>query len=210
MDNHRLALWCWLRHLGSEDKVEFVHMDEHYDCLMSHHNSWVAALPRDISALSLSEYLEYPWQGVNEICPLFRFDNYLSLFMARHGAQIKQVYISTHHDGDRPSFAFLEFSILECMGYLNARCSNTSSTKFFLNIDIDYFTETGFDEPIMIVSQDFLRAIGKIIGKGLRNGAIGCLTVALSPEFTGTWELAEMIVKELLKAAEVPFELPRD
>jgi hypothetical protein len=183
-------------------------MDEHYDCLMSCHDEWVAALPSDIGALSLEEYLEYPWHGTHEECPLFRFDNYFSLFMARYGNQVAQVYISSHRDGDRPSFDFHEFSILECMGYLNARCNDSGTTKTILNIDIDYFTETGFEEPIVIVSRNFLKKMDEIVGQGIRNGSIQCLTVALSPESSGSWQIAEMVAGELFEAAKVPFSLP--
>ena len=83
-------------------------------------------------------------------------------------------------------------------------------TKTILNIDIDYFTETGFEEPIVIVSQKFLRELGKIVGKGIRNGAIKCLTMALSPEFSGSWQIAEMVAGEFLEAAKVPFSLPKE
>ena len=207
IDNHRLALWCWLRHLDSTTTVDILHMDQHYDCLMSCHDEWVTALPPDIGALSLEEFSAYLWQGTFEPCPLFRSDNYLSLFMLRYGTQVVNAYLSTHRDGDRPCFDFHEFTILECMGYLNARCSASNSAKTILNIDIDYFTETGFDKPIIIVSREFLRALGKIIGKGLQNGSILCLTVALSPEFSGSWQLAEMLTQGLLEPAGIPFSL---
>lgn len=210
MDNHRLALWCWLRHLTPDNKVDILHMDEHYDCLMSRHEEWVAALPRDIGSLSLEEYLKFSWQGHSETCPLFRFDNYFSLFMERYKDKIGNVYISTHRDGDRPTFEFHEFSILESMSYLNTRCSRINHNKAIVNIDIDYFTETGFDDPFRIVSNKFLQELGGILGKGLQNGSIQCFTVALSPEFTGSWEIAEYIAGEIFRAADVPFSLPKE
>jgi len=49
-----------------------------------------------------------------------------------------------------------------------------------------------------------------ILHMDVRNGVIKCLTVALSPEFSGSWQIAEMVAGELLEAASVPFSLPKE
>lgn len=137
MDNHRLALWCWLRHLDVSESVDLMHIDQHYDCLMSQHKKWVEALPPNISKLSLEQYQKFSYMGdEGSLFRLFRFDSYLSLFMARYGSQIDTAFLSTHSDGDKPEFDVIEFSMPESMGYLNARCSALSKVKTILNIDI--------------------------------------------------------------------------
>ena len=45
MDNHRAAMWCWLRQLIRASHILF-HMDRHYDCLRM--DEWLENCPEDI------------------------------------------------------------------------------------------------------------------------------------------------------------------
>jgi len=208
MDNHRLALWCWLQHYNEQEKVDFLHIDQHYDCLQSCHQEWTEALPRCIEDLSLEEYMNYNWTSPFGQSPLFRYDNYLSLFFERYSEKISNVYMSTHRDGDKPNFEYDDFTLLESLGYLNARCNGHNPTKTIVNIDLDYFTETGFEDPFVIVSDEYLRKFFSILRVGIENNAVLCLTLATSPECVGSWDLSESLATKILGYLGVNFSLP--
>jgi len=189
-----------------EKKVDLVHIDEHYDCLGSYHESWLKAYPTEIKKLSLKEYMDYPWKDHGHNTPLFRFDNYLSLFMDYHKDQVDGVLLCTHLDGDKPRFEHKEIPIPNLLGFLNARINNIS-VPTIINLDLDYFTETGFEKPVEIFSRDYIQEIAEMIKKGLGNNSVLALTVALSPEFTGSWTLAEELATFVLKHIGYDFEL---
>lgn len=209
MDNHRLALWCWLRHIRGESKIEILHIDQHYDCRLSCHDQWLAAVPINLEELSLSEYINYTWQGAHGESPLFRFDNYLSLFLDKYREKISSLYISSHKDGDFPNFNGKEFNLFESLGYINARCSGINSIKCIINIDLDYFTETGFGEPFIVVTDEYIAKLSEILKTGLDKKQILCLTLALSPEFVGSWDMAESLFEKINNVMDLGFEFPQ-
>ena len=66
MDNHRLALWCWMQHI-EEEQYDIVHIDEHYDCLSFCHDSWSKEYPKNLKELSLDAYMSYPWKDLEKV-----------------------------------------------------------------------------------------------------------------------------------------------
>lgn len=207
MDNHRLALWCWLRHLRVNERVDFIHIDEHYDCYGACHAEWVQALPQDIAALSLNDYRKFPWNGRFRSCPLFRFDNYLSLFLERYGELVEQRLFFTRRVGDRPAARVTEIDFVDLLSWLHLVCSEGCSRRVLINIDLDYFVESGFGPAFRIVTSEYLEALGRILRGGLKNNSIACLTVALSPEFCKSWKLSEELASLLLKPMGLGFAL---
>lgn len=208
MDNHRLALWCWLRHLKRDEKIDLVHIDQHYDCLQSRHDDWLNSVPEDLDALSLGEYRKYQWKNPICDCELFRYDNYLSLFLSLYKDNISSVYFSTHGDGDRPNIdKFNEFNVVESLGYLNAMCSGLNHNQAIINIDLDYFTETGFEKPFIITTDEYFHEFCNILSTGIEESNIKCLTFSLSPEHTGSWELAEEIFAKINRFMSLGFSL---
>src|SRR4051812_42334401 len=86
MDNHRAAAWCWDRHLdvalGSQ--LHLFHVDQHDDTLwMEHYQKKDIPV---IADLALMEYLAFPGEHhpAHPGSPLFRHDNYLSLFLEKN------------------------------------------------------------------------------------------------------------------------------
>ena len=81
MDNHRAAMWCWLRHVDPGQPHSLFHMDRHYDCLRM--DEWLENCPEDIRRLSINEYLSFDYAyndfGRERRMQLFRWDNYLSI-----------------------------------------------------------------------------------------------------------------------------------
>jgi virulence-associated protein VapD len=105
MDNHRAAMWCWLQHVDPDQPHSLFHMDRHYDCLPS--PEWLENCPEDIRRLSINEYLNFDYAlsdfGHGERAQLFRWDNYLSIYLARYGNSISPLVMYTHGDGTSPS-----------------------------------------------------------------------------------------------------------
>ena len=208
MDNHRLAMWCWLQKIKNEEKIDLLHIDQHYDCIASRHEQWLSSAPDKIEELTLTEYVEFPWEGNYEICPLFRSDNYLSIFLEKYKERISSFYVATHKDGDLPKFVYKEFNLFESLGYLNARCSGINAIKCIINIDLDYFTKTGFGDPFVVVSNEYIDTLCGILKTGLESKSILCLTFALSPEFVGSWEMSEKLFNKISEELGLGFMLP--
>ena len=101
MDNHRAALWCWLQELDLQTEHSILHIDRHNDTLQSQLSEWMTSLPA--WDCTLEEYLEKmcPSQIANEY-PLFRWDNYLSIYLEEFGRNIDQCIFATHGEGDEP------------------------------------------------------------------------------------------------------------
>ena len=53
--------------------------------------------------------------------------------------------------------------------------------------------------PRGVFSPDYVRGIDRSILAGLKSGRLGVVTIALSPETTGSWELAEQQLAHLLE-----------
>lgn len=109
MDNHRAAFWCWLQHLEDYSRVQLFHIDRHTDTLYSRIDTWLPLCP-DVRSMSLPSYLDLTYNSSD--CgdvPLFRWDNYLSLFLEKHGRQVTRCYFATHKEGDGPRHKHIQF-----------------------------------------------------------------------------------------------------
>jgi hypothetical protein len=208
MDNHRLSLWCWLRHLNEEEKINIFHVDQHYDCRSDCHDQWMEDIPNDLERLSLTDYINCLWESDGGQVPLFRYDNYLSLFLDKFKDKISTLYLACHDDGDFPNFDNIEeLNLFDLLGCLNARCNGFDNEKCIINVDLDYFTETGFGDPFVVVTDEYLDRLGGILKSGLDNKKILCLTFAFSPEWVGSWEIAEKLFKKISHKMGLAFKL---
>jgi hypothetical protein len=102
MDNHRAALWCWLQHMDPKQPYSLFHIDQHYDTLTSRMPDWLENLPPDWR-LGIDAYLSHKVQYPDiPPCPLFSWDNYLSIFLAVFGGGKETALFATHRKGERP------------------------------------------------------------------------------------------------------------
>jgi UPF0489 domain len=110
MDNHRAALWCWLKELNLKAPHSFFHIDRHFDCLGSSANEWLAHLPPSWN-LTIQEYLNHSYED-EEVGKslLFRWDNYVSIYLAVFKEAVRRCYFATHGDGAKPEFSASLFS----------------------------------------------------------------------------------------------------
>jgi len=129
MDNHGVALWCWLQHIDNVSKCELLHIDQHYDCLSSRIEEWLEALPPNLNNLTFEEYRNLSYRSFNGLgkTPIIRFDNYLSIFLKRYSSSLNKCAFATHMKGDQPSWdnktEVTDFQLISYFQFKGSRCS---------------------------------------------------------------------------------------
>ena len=210
MDNHRAAMWCWMRHVDPHRSHSLLHVDRHYDCL-----PWPESLenhPDDIRRLSVNEYLDLHYAfndfGREQRMPLFRWDNYLSIYLTRYGNSISSLVMYTHDDGTPPKH-FTQGHIWNLPGEIS--CLDLSHGPWIFNLDLDYFFWHHAEQPGLMVSDAFLTTCFEKIRKRIEDRTIAVTTIALTPSrvFTGGWEPAERLVERVSQILGIDFTLPQ-
>lgn len=188
MDNHRAAMWCWLEHLHGDTSLSLLHVDRHYDALFSEID-YAHYRKLDLSGMSVDEYLNAGYDSdFFTIIPLFRWDNYLGLFMKAFGDRIDQWAFATHGRGQRPELA----PITEYLPWDFPDRSVCRDGEWLLNVDLDYFfCKTADGSREYLFSEACMRDFFLWIREMLDSGRARCLTMSLSPECCGGWEPAE-------------------
>ena len=192
MDNHRLALWCWFQKMKKGSRYNLLHIDAHPDLSES-------ALPyfkHDLWTMSLDDYRN-TWQAdIN--APLFRWDNYIEVFLKNYPEQIGKTFSATHKIGSDKSLSE-EIKPYDLPEFTSGHFSGSkflNDLPWIVNLDLDYFFSAR-PSKIEIFSDDYIKSLSESIQLGLKNGMIQILTISLSPECCGSWENAEMMLKKL-------------
>jgi hypothetical protein len=203
MDNHRAALWCWLQHIPAETHHSLFHIDRHYDTVKC--DRWLPQLPLDWN-MSIDQYLNFPFEDDDEHDdPLFRFDNYLSIYFAKFGHPLKNVQFATHGDGDFPNRHIdnqiapweLPFSVLD-----------SQKSPWIMNIDLDYFfCDDANDGHQRFISDDYVESIFDRVRQKIDDGSIAVTTIALSPEYCGGWKPSERVMEIATAKLGINFKL---
>jgi len=210
MDNHRAALWCWFQHVLDSEKIDFIHIDKHTDTLQSRLGEWVDACP-DLWTIELDDYLSFIHKKeMNTDIPLFRWDNYGSIFLEKYTHLINKCIYATHNEGDPPNFKFTQQpDIWDVAGNLNYWIED-SKNKWIFNLDLDYFFyENDFEKYSILFSDGYIEQIFNVIKKHLEDGKLSCFTMCLSPECCGGWEPAEELCYKATNILGIDFELPK-
>lgn len=210
MDNHRAALWCWLQHLPPGQVCELMHIDWHTDTLNSAMEEWLAASP-DVRNVSLDEYLAatYPAPRTGEPWTLFRWDNYLSIFLVTHADQLVRGYFATHQDGDEPLHDRLQTVPPWDLPGNISYWIDEATVPFIVNVDLDYFVYSRANHRYApFFSQEYFEEVFGAIRDKLREGKISVLTLCLSPECVGGWPEAEALCAEACAILGIDFSLP--
>jgi hypothetical protein len=159
MDNHRAALWCWMQHVNPLDTHSIFHIDRHYDTLQSNMKTWLRRFPRKWN-ISVEQYLDLSYQFDDDETRdhlLFRFDNYLSLYLHKFKQSISTCYFATHHDRDKPNFKGgfepPPWDVPENLDYW----IDDKRQPWILNIDLDYFfCDDREDDNIQMLSDEYI------------------------------------------------------
>lgn len=192
MDNHLLALWCWLQEIKEDSNGYFnlLHIDAHYDCDPCLYERWKKEERKKLLDLTLSDYLNLKQ---------FKWDNYLPVFFSTFGNQIHNCVAMTHGIGVKGEFK----EEIECYDILKRIDDLLLFEKnWIINIDFDYFFARSYKKSSMY-SKDYIKEIFKLIKLNYDMGHIKVLTACLSPECCGGWEQALSILELFCQEFEI-------
>lgn len=191
MDNHRLAMWCWLQYFNSNsDSFNLFHLDRHTDCLSSHLANWVAQSlsPLHVESMSISDYVS-KIDSQSKV-PLYRWDNYLSIFLEIYKNKIGLCRFATYQ-GDKPNhspvYSCAPWEIPDNLDFY------MRSGAWICNVDLDYFFHALDDDHVLMYSVEYIGEVFKKIDMLLQGKNISVLTVCFSPECCGGWSNAERV-----------------
>lgn len=199
MDNHRLALWAWLKTLNFDSctQYNFFHIDAHYDC-----DPAISDLPLpDIKNLGLEQYMNYPSAKTHSA--LFRWDNYVPVLLNHYKKNLNITYCATHNLGIKAQFDH-EFQPWDLLKYLENRFFDHKN--WIINLDLDYFFAREFKETPLF-HPTYMKKIFKALKTAHDDGLIDVMTVALSPECCGGWEQAETVLATFQQEFQLEFRL---
>jgi len=209
MDNHRAALWCWQQALDLNKKHSIFHIDRHTDTMQSQLQSWQQNLPPNWN-IDIGAYLDLEYSNSFGKFPLFRWDNYLTVYFEVFSSSITQAYFATHDEGDKPNFnKVYRASIWELPQNLGFWLSEDDA-PWIVNIDLDYFFFTQDDVGKRLVSDDFIKACAHTLKEKIDADVIKVITISLTPsdDLTGGWESTEKLATDLCAMLGVDFTLP--
>lgn len=189
MDNHRLALWCWFQKLKIDQRYNLFHIDAHPD--MS--ESALKYFSHDLWSMSLDQYRK-TWQSDINM-PLFRWDNYIEIFLRKYPEMVGKTVSATHGLGSAKELS-KEVKPFELAKYMHGLFSGErfeNELPWIMNLDLDYFFSAA-PEKFELFSEELVQSIADSIQLGLSNGMIAVLTISLSPECCGSWEKAEKML----------------
>lgn len=185
MDNHRCALWCWKNYLQSQNlnQVNFFHLDAHEDAK----NDLATSIWDELDANNVEKYLN---QTVSDgSYKLFRWDNYLPVWVHADQKQIRKSVFATHEVG-LAGFSHQRINPYQLLTHFPKLF--VDELPWVINLDADYFypkelKQTPLFHPEVI--DHFFRQLKHFYDQG----DIALITFALSPECCGSWDNAEKI-----------------
>jgi UPF0489 domain len=213
MDNHRAAMWCWLQHIDPRHPHSLLHIDRHYDSLASRLDEWLANCPADLRGLSINEYLDCDYRfnelGFDQRMKVIRWDNYLSIYLARYGNSIHRLHMCTHDEGDAPERHFTKGDLWDVPDNIDYWL-DPKHRPWILNLDVDYLFWHDPEQTGLMVSDEYLRATFEKVQQKIKDETIAVTTIALSPEqdLTGGWAPAEQVAARILQILGIDFALP--
>jgi hypothetical protein len=208
MDNHRAAAWCWAREVDQTKPHALFHIDRHTDCMEAHLAAWVAAFPEGLPA-DIQDYLNMLDPGVG-VVPLFRWDNYLPIYLALNPGHVAPIYFATHRDGDMPKA--VQPDELEPWELLDNLAWHVERLRVpcILNLDLDYFFCTDGEAAIRFLDDAYFDRLAAEIARLDAAGRFAVITVALTAteDLTDGWGPAEALAVRLCSALGHPLALP--
>lgn len=215
MDSHRAAAWCWPQCVDPTAPHSLVHIDRHNDTLQSQLGIWLSLLPSGIPS-DISDYLSMVQQlDFGRDAPLFRWDNYLSIYLGLHGANVSDYFFATYGEGDHPNHnAVCKISAEELPEALVSKFAD-APTPVILNLDLDYFfepddTQAEDERAIRILDDAYIDSVTSAIASLDAAGKLSAITIALTAtdDLTNGWAPVEAIATRVCAGLGHLFELP--
>lgn len=192
MDNHRLALWCWFQSMKMGQRYNLFHIDAHPDLS----ESALKDFAQDLWSIGLDEYRFTLQEDIN--MPLFRWDNYIEIFLRKYPEQVGHTISATHHLGSDKTLAedLKPFELARRFHEIFNEEKYVNDLPWIVNLDLDYFFSAA-PGKLEIFSDEYVSCLAADLKKGLQNGMIEVLTISLSPECCGDWRKAESFLKRM-------------
>lgn len=208
MDNHRVALWCWAQNVDLAQPIRLLHIDRHYDTLEVDIDKLISLLP-DLDGIDLDDYLNLTYDLNDHPCTLIRYDNYLSLCFAKFGTSFSDIYMATHEDDDEPTIVdFKTIKHSDALSFDLLGLLMSDGPPWIVNLDLDYFINKHDEKYNFPVPEEAIAHIARQLKSAYDQNKIAVLTIALSPENTGNWELAEHFCSIVSEELGLDFHLP--
>ncbi len=191
MDNHRLALWCWFQKMKRGERYNLFHIDAHPD--MS--ESAIKYFNHDLWKMELGEYRNEWQDDIN--MPLFRWDNYIEIFLRKYPELVGKTISATHHLGSAKELSeeVRAYDLVKYMNNIFTGDKYVNDLPWIVNLDLDYFYSAA-PGKMELFSDAYVESLSSSIELGLSNGMIDILTISLSPECCGSWEKAEKMLSK--------------
>lgn len=202
MDNHRLALWCWFQVMQKGKRYNLFHIDAHPD--MS--ESALKYFKHDLWSLNLEDYRN-AWQSDINM-PLFRWDNYIEVFLQKYSELVGLTVSATHQLGSLKGLAeeVKPFDLAKKLSEIFSGDKFVNELPWIVNLDLDYFFSAA-PEKFELFSDEYVHSVAESIKLGLENGMIGVLTISLSPECCGNWQKAETMLGKFVQELSLNLSL---
>lgn len=194
MDNHRDAAWCWLQQCKTDERYNFMHIDQHYDLVDSYYSETLATIKNnpyiaydEFAKLMRDEKAEYK---------LFSWDNYIRIMHELHPNWFNtNLFVTQGYGGDANSVGWghkkmkiQETSPLYMLFAISQNIidkwscnlqSENEYLKWIVNFDLDVFICHEYDH-VKIFSDNYIRKVARLLQEGMDN--IQTLTIAISPD----------------------------
>jgi hypothetical protein len=212
MDNHKAALWCWIQHLEKNNKYNLIHIDAHTDTLNSLIEEWLKVLP-DLWKMDIDTFINYSYKSdsdPNNNLPLFRWDNYLSIFLKAYSQLLNCCIFATHKRGDKPisTVPIQQANLWELASNFEDWLSDVDE-PWICNIDLDFFFYfIDYSVYELLLSNIYIEQLFTGVKNQLNSEKILVLTLCLSPECCGGWNNAELLMNKVCEILELNFSLP--
>lgn len=195
MDNHRCALWFWVKLTEKSLKYNIIHIDTHYDLGGLKHGSTIS---RDqLDRFTLNDYLHYKDKADDRMF-YFNWANYLLPFIDNYNQNVANLYLIVNQNADIPGESTLK--AIKChvedpKGYNALPSLNNlfdEKENWIINFDIDFF----FKDGIQLYSDVYIEKVLAQI-KSFMSIKNTVLTIALSPSCCGGWENSYKVLEKM-------------
>ena len=158
----------------------------------------------------IDKYLSATYIYQNTEIPVIVWDNYLTIYLAKFGKNIKRLRFLTHKDGDNPGYENTFFSDpWELPNNIEYWLDEKNTYSWIVNIDLDYFYCEFNDEYGQMFSNDFFDDVFISLKKAMCKGKIAALTLCLTQtNYTPVWDKTEALAKRGLELLGLDWELP--
>ena len=202
MDNHKMALWCWLQKIDTNCSYNVLHIDRHTDALHTNMPLWLSAIGsvEFLKGLTALEYSELKWEaGINKDY-VFLWGNYLSIFIELFSDCISVLQMVTNEERDVPDFSETIFTVSPVDFIKNIdNILSSKQDKWIINIDVDYFVVESGNGYLNLFSDDFIDYLTECLYKLSKEGFVEIMTISLSPECAGGWENSIQLANKICK-----------